>query len=70
MQSCLIFHKTLKKANRKSENFKVLVDLTDFLQLRKLWNEGEDKFILLLSFFLFVHKTFQYKLKYHTGFLS
>ena len=34
MQLHLIFHKTLIKANRKSENLKVLVDLAAFQQLK------------------------------------
>ena len=63
MQLLLIFHKT----NWKSENFKVLVDLTVFEQLRKLWKEGRGKFILFLSWILPVHINFQYKLKYHTS---
>ena len=63
MQVLLIFHKT----NWESENFKVVVDLAVFQQLRKLWKEGGGEFILFLSLFLTVHTNFQYKLKYHTS---
>ena len=59
IQLLLIFHKT----NWKSENFKALVDLAVFQQLRKLWNEGGGKFILFLWLFLTVHINIQYKLK-------
>ena len=55
MQLRLIFYKTLIKTNQKSENFKVLVNLTVFQQLRKLWKEGGGKFNLFSSLFLSVH---------------
>ena len=55
MQLRLIFYKTLIKTNQKSENLKVLVNLTVFQQLRKLWKEGGGKFNLFSSLFLSVH---------------
>ena len=63
MQLLLIFH----KKNWKSENFKVLVELVVFQQFRKVWKEGEGKFISFLSLFLTLHINVQYKLKYHTS---
>ena len=50
-----------------SENFKALVDLAVFQQLRELWKNGEDKLILFFSFFLTVHINFRYELKYYTS---
>ena len=64
MQFLLLLHKT----NWKFENFKVLVDLAVFQQLRNLQKEGGGKFILFLSLFLTAHINFQYKLKYDTSF--
>ena len=62
MQLRLIFHKTLIKTSWKSENFKVLVDLAVFRQLRKLWKKGGGEFILFLSLFLSVQLFHIYKL--------
>ena len=59
MQLLLICQKT----NLNSENFKDLVDLAVFQQLRKLWNGGGGKLILYLSLILTVHINFQYQLK-------
>ena len=50
-----------------SENFKALVDLAVFQQLRELWKNGEDKLILFFSLFLTVHINFPYELKYYTS---
>ena len=50
-----------------SENFKALVDLAVFQQLRELWKNGEDKLILFFSLFLTVHINFRYELKYYTS---
>ena len=50
-----------------SENFKALVDLAVFQQLRELWKNGGDKLILFFSLFLTVHINFRYELKYYTS---
>ena len=50
-----------------SENFKALVDLAGFQQLRELWKNGGDKLILFFSLFLTVHINFRYELKYYTS---
>ena len=50
MQLCLIFHKTLIKANWKSENFKV-IDVIVFQQLRKLWKGEGTKFFCSFHYF-------------------
>ena len=50
-----------------SENFKALVDLAVFQQLRELWKNGGDKLILFFSLFLTVHINLRYELKYYTS---
>ena len=50
-----------------SENFKALVDLPVFQQLRELWKNGGDKLILFFSLFVTVHINFRYELKYYTS---
>ena len=50
-----------------SENFKALVDLAVFQQLRELRKNGGDKLILFFSLFLTVHINFRYELKYYTS---
>ena len=50
-----------------SENFKALVDLAVFQQLRELWKNGGDKLILFFSLFVTAHINFRYELKYYTS---
>ena len=64
MQLLSIFH---KKTKWKSENFS-LSRLGSFSAIKKLWKEGEGKFILFVSLFLTIHINFQYKWKCHTSF--
>ena len=55
IQNNTLMHLTFHNTNSESENFNVLVDLAVFKQLRKLWREGANKFILYLSLFMAVH---------------